>query len=157
MNIKAKLSDIIEAIEFDTEMSRSYLNTKTGEVVTIMEESFTAAEDGEPLEDIPEWQHDNIKMAKEILDSKDDTFLDLPTKYDFHEYRVMEEFCVSVEDQEISDALYSAIKGRGTFRRFKDALHRFGVQDQWFKFRDEALKQFAIDWCRENDIEYVDD
>ena len=157
MNIKAKLSDIIDAIEFDTEESTSYFNRKTGEIVTITEEEFSVAEDGEPLEGYPEWQHENIKTAQEILNSEDDSFLHLPSKYDFHEYRVMEKFCLSIEDQEISDALYLAIKERGAFRRFKDGVHRFGILDEWYKFRDGALKQIAIDWCCENKIPYVDD
>ncbi len=156
MKIKVKLSEIIEAIEFDSEMSSSYLNLNNGEVVTIMEESFRAAEDEEPLEKFPQWQHEDIEMAKKLLNERD-SFLPLPSKYDFHEYHVIEEFCFSIEDRLISNSLLSAIKGRGAFRRFKDKILQLGIEKKWYRFREEKLKQFAIDWCSMNDIDYLDD
>lgn len=68
----------------------------------------------------------------------------------------MERFCLSIEDEEISDSLYYAIKGKGAFRRFKEGIHRYGITDDWYKYREEALKQMARDWCEENDIEYIE-
>lgn len=67
----------------------------------------------------------------------------------------MEEFCGSIKNDRVSNALYSSIQGRGAFRRFKDTIIRFGVEDDWYKFREEALKQIAIEWCEENEIMYV--
>lgn len=67
----------------------------------------------------------------------------------------MERFCLFLKDQEVSDSLYHAIKGKCAFRRFKEGIHRFGIADAWYKYRDDALRTIAIDWCEENDIEYV--
>ena len=69
----------------------------------------------------------------------------------------MEQFSLSIEDQEISESLYNAIHGRGAFRFFKDSIHRFGIADQWYKYRDAALKRIAIDFCEANSIEYHQD
>lgn len=52
------------------------------------------------------------------------------------------------------EALYGLIKGSGAFRRFKDAVHHYGIADDWYKYRDNALRQTAIDWCRHNNIEF---
>jgi hypothetical protein len=40
MGLPAKLSEIMEAIEFQTEESTAYLNKETGEIVIISEEEF---------------------------------------------------------------------------------------------------------------------
>ena len=156
MLVKAKLSDIIEAIEFQSDERTAYLDKKTGEVVIISDEEFNAAEDDKPLEDYPEWQRDLIKAAHDILEHEED-FLCLPTKYYVHEYEIMEGFCLSIRDERISDALYNSIKGRGAFRRSKDGIHRHGIEDDWYAYRDKALKQIAVEWCEEHDIQLKDE
>ena len=86
MGLTVKLSDIIEAIEFQTDDSSAYLNNKkTGELVTVTQEDFEAAENQDVLDEYPEWQHENIKTAHEIL-AHEENFIELPTKYDVHEY-----------------------------------------------------------------------
>ena len=156
MGGKVKLSDIIEGMEHQSDESSSYLNKETGEIVTIDDEEFTAAEDQEPIEDFPEWQRPSIKIAQEILQGEKG-YVALPSEFDIHEYNIMEEFCLSRENKEVSDALYAAIKGHGAFGRFKDAIHRLDIAEDWYKYRDEAFKQIARDWCEENDIEFTDD
>lgn len=49
-----------------------------------------------PIEDFPEWEHENIKAAKEILETDD--YISLPAKFDIHEYAIMEQFCLSIND-----------------------------------------------------------
>ena len=66
----------------------------------------------------------------------------------------MERFILSIKNREISDALYRAIKGKGAFRRFKDTLQRVDVVDEWNKYREEAIKQVAIDWCELNQVKF---
>ena len=149
------MSDIIEAIEFQMDESSAYLNIKTGEVVTVIHEDFEAVENQDALDDYPEWQHESIKTTQEILDHEED-FIGLPTKYDVYEYQIMERFILSIKDKEISDALYRAITGKGSFRRFKDAIIRFDIEDEWYKYREDAIKQVAIDWCELNQIKFKD-
>ncbi len=155
MGLPAKLSEIMEAIEFQTGESTAYLNKETGEIVTISEEEFQAAEDEDSPENYPEWQQGNVKIAMEIIDSEEN-FLTLPTKHDIHEYLIMERFCLSIKDRVISEALSGAIKGKSAFHGFKNNVQRFKIADKWYKFREEAIKQIAIEWCRSKHIEYVD-
>jgi hypothetical protein len=155
MSFPVKLDDIMEAIEFQTEERTAYLNRKTGEIVTISEEESQAAEDEDSPENYPEWQRDNIKTAMDILDNEEN-FLTLPNRDDIDEYLVMETFCLSVKNRAISEALSGAIKGSGAFSRFRDNVQRFKIADEWYKFREEAIKQIAIEWCRSKHIEYVD-
>ena len=69
----------------------------------------------------------------------------------------MEDFCRSVKNEQISDSLCRMIRGRGAFGRFKDGIRRYGIEENWYKFRDRALKEIVKDWCEGEGIEYIDD
>jgi len=152
MEARVKLSDIIEGMESQSDESSSFLNKKTGEVILMTDYAMRAAEDNEPLEDVPDWERELVSTAREILAGTGD-YIQLPTKYDIDEYSIMENFCMSLDRQEIGDILYDSISGSGAFRRFKDAVYKYGVEDKWFSYRDNAIKGIAIEWCRENGIE----
>src|SRR5215475_5544964 len=154
MSVQVKLKDIIEGLEFLTDEGTSYLNTTTGEVVSITDEELRAAENDEPLEDFPDWQHDVIRMAKDIVET--DHYLPLPDRFEIHEYQIMERFCLSVDDEDIRDDLCDAIRGRGAFRRFKDRVQLYGLADDWYRYRDEALREIAMAWCEAHGIAYTE-
>jgi len=50
--------------------------------------------------------------------------------------------------------LLAAISGRGAFRRFKDVIHRHGVQEAWYAFRTTALEEDAAMWLEAHGIVY---
>jgi len=152
--LRVKLSDIIEGLEFQSDEHFSSLNMLTGEVVSVTREELRAAEEDAPLEDFPEWQHDTLRIARDIVAT--DHYLPLPTTFDIHEYHIMERFCLSVDDDDMRDDLCDAIRGRGAFRRFKDSIHAYGIAEAWYRYRDEALKEVAVAWCAEHGISYTE-
>lgn len=79
MDKPVKLDDIIDGIEMQTDESESFLNIRTGEVVTISDEESGAAEEDKSVDLFPEWQHELISKAKEILHSND--YISLPSKF----------------------------------------------------------------------------
>lgn len=152
-----KLKDIVDEMEMQMDEYHEYLNKETGEIVTVSTEDLSIAEESEEDDDFskyPNWQQDSIKDALDVIVNWGN-YIELPDKWEINEYDIMEEFCGSIKNESISNTLYSAIRGRGAFRRFKDAIIRFRVEDDWYKFREEALKQIAIEWCEENDIMYI--
>ena len=155
MSQSVRLSAIMEVIEISSEEFSSYLNRITGHVITLSEEEISAAEEGDDLDDYPESQRESILMAGDFLKNEKD-YLGLPTKDDLDEYRLIEKFSLSVEDPNTLDILYGAIKGKGAFRRFKDALHRLNLTDEWYAYREAAVRQVAIDWCELNEINWQD-
>ncbi|TEB11207.1 hypothetical protein Psfp_04004 [Pelotomaculum sp. FP] len=152
MAIVVNLDEIIRGMEFQSDQMRSFLNLKTGEVVSITDEEFRAAEEDKSLEKFPDWQRENIVIAQEILE--EDYYISLPTEFDIHEYNIMESFCLSIDDDKLQNIMCSSIIGSGAFRRFKDNIHRYHIEDDWYKYRDEAIKQIAIEWCEDNEIKY---
>lgn len=154
MAVVVNLKDIIDGMDFQGDETTSYLNKKTGDVVTVSDEEFRAVEDGEPMEDFPDWQQEAIRIADEVLATED--YIALPSKFDIHEYAIMERFCLSIDDDRIRETMYGSIQGKGAFRRFKDNINRYGIAEDWYKYRDGAIRQMAIDWCEENGIQFTD-
>jgi len=146
------LKDIVDALEMQFDEHSSFLDLDTGKVETVSHDLLRDAEEGSDDEepDLPEWQKPEWEIAKRIAST--DRFVSLPTKFDVHEWAIMEEFSQSVEDDEIRDDLLFAIHGSGAFRHFKHELRRHEIEETWFKFRDEALREIAVDWCEENHI-----
>jgi len=153
---KVKLDEIVDSIDIQHEESSFYLNKKTGKVVIISNEETSAAENinegEENIEDYPDWQQEIIKIAVDIMNTDD--YIELPTKYDIHEYNIMKEFCLSVEDENIKDSLLDAISGKGAFRMFKGKAYEYNILEKWYEYKNEALKQIVIDWFNENKIEF---
>ena len=146
-----RLDDIVEALEMQFDESASYLDLDTGQVVTVSKDLLRAAEDPSDEEpDLPTWQRDEWELAKRIVST--DRFRELPTKFDVHEWAIMQDFSRSLQSDSIREDLLRAIHGAGAFRNFKDTVRRHGIDSAWFGFRTEALRQIARNWCEENQI-----
>ncbi len=147
------LATVVDALEVVGDEFSTYLNKRTGEIVHISDEEVSWIEENRSLEELPDWQREMVALANEVAE-KDD-YLELPTQFDIHEYEIMRNFCYTVSDEKISDALFASIRGRGAFRRFKDTLIRYGIRDDWFAFRAKALEEIAIEWLEDNDLAYI--
>ncbi|MCC6568509.1 MAG: hypothetical protein IT315_04670, partial [Anaerolineales bacterium] len=49
------------------------------------------------------------------------------------------------------------IRGSGAFRRFKDTIYRYRIEEDWFRFRDEAYKEIAVSWLKSHGFAYTND
>jgi hypothetical protein len=149
MSATVRLNDIVEALEMQFDEFLSFLDLDTGKVETISKEALSEAEEpGDEDLDLPD--DEESELAKRIVSSR--RFLDLPSKFDVHEWAIMEDFSHSVKSDKIRQDLLHAIHGAGAFRNFKYIVRRDGIEPAWFAFRSDALRQIAIDWCEENQI-----
>ena len=151
MPATVRLSDIIDALEMQFDEYTSFLNRDTGRVETVSDVLLREAEagdDGEP--DLPAWQKQEWEIAKQIVST--DRFQKLPTKFDVHEWAIMEDFSRSMRSDSIREDLLDVIHGAGAFRNFKNTVRRHRIESAWFAFRAEALRQIAINWCDEHHI-----
>jgi Uncharacterised protein family (UPF0158) len=153
MPLPVQLKAVVDEMETGADDWQAYINRKTGELASFGGDTRRAVEDDDPPGE--GWELDAWHECKRVLDDPD--FIELPDQRDIHEYSIMERFCQSLEDASKADRLLDAIRGRGAFRRFKDMVHKLGIEDDWYRYRDEALKQVAADFLEENDIPYVDD
>ena len=50
----------------------------------------------------------------------------------------------------------SSDSGAGAFNRFNNCIHHYGIADDWYWYRFNAMKRIVIDWCKANNIEHED-
>jgi hypothetical protein len=153
MSIVVLLRDVVDAMDVLNDEIHAYLNKLTGELLTVSTEELSAIEEGDDWADYPDWQHAALEDARRIIESDD--FLELPDKFEIHEYAIMEDFCYSLENPRLRDEMSSRIRGSGAFRRFKDGIHYHGIQEDWYRFRQQALEAIAIEWLESNNIAYT--
>ena len=150
------LQSVVNEMDVLSNDVTAYINKKTGELFSVNEEEASILEQvNEEDEFIPEWQRETLPKVREVLESGD--YVALPDQFEIHEYSIMERFCLSLSDEGLQDELLHAIRGSGAFRRFKDAIHRKDIQDDWYRFRDQALKRIAIDFLESEGIPWQDD
>ncbi len=154
MAVVVSLRDLIGEMQMLSDEHRTYLNKATGEFIMISNDDFRMAESDE-ADELLEWRDEIVQDAEKVLSSDD--YLEIPSKFDIHEYEIMERFCLSIPDVEISDVLLGKIRGSGAFRRFKNTIYRYGIEKDWFNFRDDAYREIAISWLESNGLSYKDD
>ncbi len=133
--MKAKLSEVIDALEFTNNEIEYYYNPDNEEIFMSNIGDF---------EDLNEDELDKL-FEKSIM---------LPTRYNINEYEMMEDFTETINNTRLQNQLYISLNGNGAFRRFKDTCINFNIINDWYKFRDERYKEIAINWCKENNIEF---
>src|SRR5271169_2601996 len=155
MAAEVKLDVIIEALEMADDSISSYLDVETGEVRSITEEEFDLAEDPETvIEDLPDWQHEAVELARSIQAHEGKRYLPLPDKFDVHEWAIMDRFSETLKDAQLRKDFHGGIRGEGAFRLFKRLLTEYNLWDAWNRFKRVELRQMAIQWCEENGITF---
>ncbi|MGB5810699.1 MAG: UPF0158 family protein [Polyangiales bacterium] len=126
-----------DAFENNAPEVHSYLHFDTGEVIRIVDGVADPA------------------MHTRIL--SDSRYLRIDPVSSREQYRWMERFIATVEEQELRRRLNIAIDGKGAFRRFKDALMSHPVdRERWFAFRSERLRSCMESWLTAHGIHSVE-
>ncbi len=149
---RARISDIVEAMQFQSDEISAYLHRPTGKIVTVDSQAFHIAEEDGESDWLPP---EAVQEAREIAAGNKD-YLALPGKFEIDDYAIMKAFSSNRENSDERDQLLSAIRGAGAFRYFKDTIHRLGVADEWYAFKDKAYEEIARDWCEEHQITLED-
>jgi uncharacterized protein UPF0158 len=154
MGVVVLLKDVVDAMDLPNDEWASYLNRKTGEIVTVTDEDRRLAENEELDEsDLPDWQRESLRKAREALEESAD-FLPLPDKFEIHEWSIMERFSTTLVGAEWRSELLDAIHGAGAFRTFRSAIRRLGIHDDWYRFRQAEFEQIAKNWLEAHEIAF---
>jgi hypothetical protein len=145
------LREIISALEAASDECSSYLDPETGEIILVTEDDRAVVE-GERLEEIPTWQREMMPKIRAALEG--DRWLELPDRFDIHEWSIMERFSRRQDIERVRSELLDAIHGAGAFRVFRSAIRRLGLEQSWYQFRDEALAEIARSWLEEHKLQY---
>ena len=154
MALPVKLRVFVDYMDAVNDEMTAYINRNTGDLVILTDDDISFAEDDD-THFIPDWQRETVEKAKQVL--IDDNYIELPDRFELHEYQIMERFCTTVEDRSVQNILLRAIRGRRAFRRFKDKVYAEGIDKDWYRFRDNAYKQIAADFLSSECIAFVDE
>lgn len=90
-------------------------------------------------------------LAKQVYYT--DEYIPLPSQHYIHEIFVMKKFAYLTGNEK----LINATNGKKAYRKFKNLLLAFNLRNQYYSFFRKHLIKIAKEWCKENEIEYVDD
>lgn len=136
--MKIKLDIVIDAIECADDAFTYFYDTETKDTVFLQDPMYTGESNDE---------------TENLIDNNPGRFYRLPTKYDIHEYRIMESFVDGLPDGREKNELISAIHGKGAFRRFKNGIIQYGIEQAWYNYQAQAYREKAICWCNDNEFE----
>lgn len=146
--IRVRLKDLIEGMEFQSDEMTAYLHRPSGRVLTVSDDAVSAAEN-----DDDEWvTAEEFAEARQMLEHEGD-YLALPDRFEIDEYRMMERFALGIPYARQRDEVLAALRGSGAFRRFKEAVLRLQLTEEWYTFRERRYEEVARAWCESNNIE----
>lgn len=155
--LKVDLSELVFEMEMGDNMERSgYLDTETGEIISMPDEMMRAVEDGETAEDVIEWDEDLAETADQVLGDEKNRFLLIPKRESREGHEIMVAFAETVKSKSLREKLSLALDGKGAFRRFRTVLNQHPEElERWYAFKDDRMREEAVQWLLENGIEPV--
>ena len=155
--LKVDLSELVFEMEMGDNMERSgYLDTETGEIIDMPVDIMRAVEDGETESALVEWDEELAETADKILSDEKNRFLPIPRRESREGYAIMVSFTETVAGKGLKEKLTAALDGKGAFRRFRNVLDRHPDElERWYKFKDDWMRDEAIQRLLENGIEPV--
>ena len=128
-------TDLETAFERNSPDTESFLDTRTGEVVTVTEGAIDYAE----------------QRAK--VTSGGEACVRIEPAASREQYKWMERFVAGVTDEPLRERLVIAIDGKGAFRRFKDVLLNYPTErERWFSYRAELLHWAMHKWLEKEQL-----
>jgi hypothetical protein len=129
-------TDLETAFERNAPDTDSFLDLRSGEVVTVAQGAIDYAE----------------QRAK--VQQGGDAFLRIEPAASREQYKWMERFVVGVTDEALRERLIIAIDGKGAFRRFKDVLLNYPAErERWFSYRGDLLHWHMQKWLEKEKLQ----
>ena len=138
------LKQIIDAMEMASDEWDQYLDIETMTIVNLPQFDDDIDTDYESL-------------ANRIEAGINIRYFRLPSKFDIHEYSIMEKFISDLPNGSTRDELAGCIHGKGAFRRFKSSIRYYVIERDWYNYLAKAYHSMAIEWCEANGFEYSEE
>lgn len=154
---KVEIQKIVDELEMRFIDTTVYYNKITGEILNVQDDDFGIVEDDDfenNIRNYPEWQREHLKEVYDLLYNDIDNYIALPNNFEIKDSDIMEEFIDTISNNNKKYQLKNCMWQKGMYRKFKDKLIEIGLENEYYKFYDEKLKEIAIEWCKENNLEY---
>ena len=136
-------NDFTTALTTHSDGIEYFLDRETGAVESIIDPDYVG--------EIPE----AAAEAKKIRRQKR-RYIPIESLFSSQCFEIMEDFAEGHTEGRVQESLFRALRGRKPFRSFKDALFEFPeVREAWFKFEQERLNEYALEWLKDEEIDAV--
>jgi hypothetical protein len=133
--IPIRWTELETAFERNAPDTESFVDTRTGEVVVVVEGAPEAGE------------------LRTRVAANPENYVKIEPASSREQYKWMEQFVVMVDDPALRERLLIAIDGKGAFRRFKDVLLNYPTErERWFNYRAELLHWQIQQWMEREQI-----
>jgi hypothetical protein len=156
--LKVDLKELVSEMEMGEQMELTgYLDTETGEILSMPDSVMRAVEDSdEAAEALPDWEQELVETAESILGDEKNRFRLIPKSESREGYEIMVAFTESMRGKGLREKLSIVLNGKGAFRRFRNVLNDHPDElEKWYKFKDDWMREEAIQWLIPNGIEPV--
>jgi hypothetical protein len=133
-----RADELIMAFEDNNPDAQHFFDRQTGEVLSI----FTDLADEEE--------------QQELLDADPDRYVRLDPVPSWVGYEIMSDFLETLPESKVRRELSQALERKRPFRRFKDVLLNYPeVEEDWFRFHEQAFIKIIQEWLDVNDLEVI--
>lgn len=153
MSDKITLEDILEVQEIEMDEMESYYHLPSQTMVVFSKEDMEMAKSDKDTTNLEDWKMEIVNQAKDFIKNPND-YINFPTKEDYNEYGIMEDFIKECNNESLSVKLNVKLSGEEAFRKFKDTIYDIGLVDEWYEFRDEKCLETARKWCEKHGVDY---
>src|SRR5262245_54039706 len=133
--IPVRWAELETAFERNAPDTESFLDSRTGEVITIVDSGPDTGE------------------LRARVTAGGYAFILVEPASSREQYKWMERFVAGVTDEALRERLVIAIDGKGAFRRFKDVLLNYPTErERWFSYRAELLHWAMHKWLEKEQL-----
>lgn len=130
-----RADELIMAFEDQSSEMQHFFDRQTGEVLTVFPEEM-------------------VKEDAERLEAEPDRYLLIEPVESWVGFDIMTDFVETLPESKIQGELDRALRKDRPFRRFKDVLFNYpSVQDNWFRFHEQAFIKIIQEWLGDNGVE----
>lgn len=169
--LPVNLSELGSAMDDSDLEIDAYLDLETGEMIQITFEieselrqtidqmdtddaSDAAFERALATRKLQDWLSELVREARQVEIDYGTRFVEIPRTESRIAYQDMADFIETVDAPRVQDRLWSAIEGRGAFRRFRETIRRYpDLEQRWYTFSEAPSRERAIAWLRTEGIE----
>lgn len=147
---KINLEDIVNELELISDDGNSFFDKSTGQLFHISTRELEYAESGKEINPfLYKWQIEKINTVREML--KSNQYIQLPTKNEINEHGLMINFLRNYPNQKLKDEVANLEQDNNiNYWQLRNVILQYNIGDEWYRYKREAFKKIAIDWCDKN-------
>lgn len=157
---KLLLRAVVDAMKNQSGDILQFYDRISSEIISVAEHHFRIAEDWGHISGYRSFPPNEIEKIERAIDimSNTENYIPLPRRESMDYKTLMTDFVDSIEDTVVQKALRSASNAifGNKYKKFKDAIDRFEINDRWLSFHDDLYFQTARVWCEKNGLPYID-